>query len=187
MPLPALWTAVLGEYNREEETGHEQRIPVEKVFIHDKYQHFTNDLAMLKLSRPAFISVESQVGKICLPFTNEGNCLGFVDDINSKENSHDFSMNDNYLDIARRGKSIKTARHYIAKYIIGDNKSKVSWSRKNNKFSQGFLTDRIQHSAETVIIKVCFHVIFPILFLLVAYITILHIESVLTRGFGWMR
>uniref|UniRef100_A0A336LWT8 CSON002527 protein n=1 Tax=Culicoides sonorensis TaxID=179676 RepID=A0A336LWT8_CULSO len=70
LPLPALWTVVLGEYNRTEESGFEQRIPVDKIVMHEKYHHFKHDLALFKLSKPARISISSQVAKICLPFAD---------------------------------------------------------------------------------------------------------------------
>jgi hypothetical protein len=44
LPLPALWTVVLGENNRKIETGFEQRIPVDKILMHEKYRQFKNDL-----------------------------------------------------------------------------------------------------------------------------------------------
>jgi hypothetical protein len=44
LPLPALWTVVLGENNRKVESGYEQRIPVDKIIMHEKYRHFKNDL-----------------------------------------------------------------------------------------------------------------------------------------------
>lgn len=68
--MPALWTAVLGEHDRTHESGHEQRIPVEKIVMHEKYHHFKHDIVLMKLSRPAKISISSQVAKICLPFAN---------------------------------------------------------------------------------------------------------------------
>lgn len=58
----------LGAYYREKTTGLEQDITVGKVFIHPKYHIpnlFSNDLALLKLTRPAFGS--NGVGLICLP------------------------------------------------------------------------------------------------------------------------
>lgn len=48
LPLPALWTVVLGENNRKVETGYEQRISVDKIIMHEKYRHFKNDLGMCK-------------------------------------------------------------------------------------------------------------------------------------------
>lgn len=47
LPLPALWSVVLGENNRKIESGYEQRIPVDKIIMHEKYRHFKNDLGML--------------------------------------------------------------------------------------------------------------------------------------------
>jgi hypothetical protein len=49
LPLPALWTVVLGENNRMVETGYEQRIQVDKIIMHEKYRHFKNDLGELLL------------------------------------------------------------------------------------------------------------------------------------------
>jgi len=49
LPLPALWTVVLGENNRKVESGYEQRVPVDKIIMHDKYRHFKNDLGKRQL------------------------------------------------------------------------------------------------------------------------------------------
>lgn len=46
LPLPPLWTVVLGEYDRSHESGYEQRIPVDKIILHDKYHNFKHDLGM---------------------------------------------------------------------------------------------------------------------------------------------
>uniref|UniRef100_A0A182NE19 Peptidase S1 domain-containing protein n=1 Tax=Anopheles dirus TaxID=7168 RepID=A0A182NE19_9DIPT len=70
LPLPALWTVVLGEYDRRSESGFEQRIPVDKIILHDKYHNFKHDLVLLKLARPANTSPNSKVRKICLPFAD---------------------------------------------------------------------------------------------------------------------
>ncbi|XP_070507029.1 uncharacterized protein [Chironomus tepperi] len=67
LPLPALWTVVLGENNRKVETGYEQRIPVDKIVMHEKYRHFKNDLVLMKLSRAANLSPKSGVRTIFLP------------------------------------------------------------------------------------------------------------------------
>ncbi|KAL7024341.1 hypothetical protein ACKWTF_013000 [Chironomus riparius] len=67
LPLPALWTVVLGENNRKVETGYEQRIPVDKIVMHEKYRHFKNDLVLMKLSRAANLSPKSRVRTIFLP------------------------------------------------------------------------------------------------------------------------
>ncbi|XP_038105156.1 uncharacterized protein LOC6051539 isoform X2 [Culex quinquefasciatus] len=70
LPLPALWTVVLGEYDRGRESGYEQRIPVDKIILHEKYHNFKHDLVLLKLNRPANIAPNSRVKKICLPFAD---------------------------------------------------------------------------------------------------------------------
>jgi hypothetical protein len=56
LPLPALWTVVLGENNRKVESGFEQRIPVDKIIMHEKYRHFKNDLG--ESSQLPFLSGE---------------------------------------------------------------------------------------------------------------------------------
>uniref|UniRef100_A0A4Y0BHC3 Peptidase S1 domain-containing protein n=1 Tax=Anopheles funestus TaxID=62324 RepID=A0A4Y0BHC3_ANOFN len=70
LPLPALWTVVLGEYDRRTESGFEQRIPVDKIILHEKYHNFKHDLVLLKLGKPANTSPNSRVRKICLPFAD---------------------------------------------------------------------------------------------------------------------
>ncbi|XP_053688126.1 uncharacterized protein LOC128737499 [Sabethes cyaneus] len=70
LPLPALWTVVLGEYDRGHESGYEQRIPVDKIILHEKYHNFKHDLVLLKLNRPANMASDSRVKKICLPFAD---------------------------------------------------------------------------------------------------------------------
>lgn len=68
LPLPPLWTVVLGEYNREIESGYEQRIPVEKIVLHKRYHNFLHDLVLMKLSMPADLAFNSNIRRICLPF-----------------------------------------------------------------------------------------------------------------------
>uniref|UniRef100_A0A182JV34 Peptidase S1 domain-containing protein n=1 Tax=Anopheles christyi TaxID=43041 RepID=A0A182JV34_9DIPT len=70
LPLPALWTVVLGEYDRRSESGFEQRIPVDKIILHEKYHNFKHDLVLLKLGKPANTSPNARVRKICLPFAD---------------------------------------------------------------------------------------------------------------------
>ncbi|XP_058837451.1 uncharacterized protein LOC131693553, partial [Topomyia yanbarensis] len=70
LPLPALWTVVLGEYDRSYESGYEQRIPVDKIVLHEKYHNFKHDLVLLKLNRPANLAPDARVKKICLPFAD---------------------------------------------------------------------------------------------------------------------
>ncbi|XP_065081428.1 uncharacterized protein LOC135703995 [Ochlerotatus camptorhynchus] len=70
LPLPPLWTVVLGEYDRSQESGYEQRISVDKIILHDKYHNFKHDLVLMKLNKPANIAPNSRVKKICLPFAD---------------------------------------------------------------------------------------------------------------------
>ncbi|XP_062536109.1 uncharacterized protein LOC134205150 isoform X2 [Armigeres subalbatus] len=70
LPLPPLWTVVLGEYDRSHESGYEQRIPVDRIVLHDKYHNFKHDLVLMKLNKPANITPNSRVKKICLPFAD---------------------------------------------------------------------------------------------------------------------
>lgn len=58
----------LGAYYREKTIGTEQDVTVEQIFIHPKYHNpnlFSNDLALLKLTRPA--SLSDGTGLVCLP------------------------------------------------------------------------------------------------------------------------
>uniref|UniRef100_A0A034VKV2 Plasma kallikrein n=1 Tax=Bactrocera dorsalis TaxID=27457 RepID=A0A034VKV2_BACDO len=68
LPIPLLWTVVLGEHNRLEESGYEQRVPVDKIILHKRYHNFRHDLALLKLSSPANLAKTSNIRVICLPF-----------------------------------------------------------------------------------------------------------------------
>lgn len=47
LPLPPLWTAVLGEHNRDVETGYERRVPIDKIITHSGYLNFQHDIGML--------------------------------------------------------------------------------------------------------------------------------------------
>ncbi|XP_026471750.1 chymotrypsin-like elastase family member 2A [Ctenocephalides felis] len=67
LPLAALWTAVLGDWNRAVDNNFEQRIPVEKVVVHERFHHYQHDIVLMKLSRPANITRKSRVRLICLP------------------------------------------------------------------------------------------------------------------------
>ncbi|XP_036226744.2 chymotrypsin-like elastase family member 2A isoform X1 [Bactrocera oleae] len=68
LPIPLLWTVVLGDHNRLEESGYEQRVPVDKIILHKRYHNFRHDLALLKLSSPANLAKTSNIRVICLPF-----------------------------------------------------------------------------------------------------------------------
>ncbi|XP_065505927.1 chymotrypsin-like elastase family member 3B isoform X2 [Caloenas nicobarica] len=69
------YEVVLGEYDMSAEEGPEQRIPVasDDIFVHPKWQSSClacgNDIALLKLQRPAVLSAEVQVGLLPAPDT----------------------------------------------------------------------------------------------------------------------
>nr|XP_036678102.1 transmembrane protease serine 9-like [Drosophila suzukii] len=68
LPIPPLWTVVLGEHDRDVESGNEQRIPVEKIVMHHRYHNFRHDVVLMKLSKPADLERASNIRRICLPF-----------------------------------------------------------------------------------------------------------------------
>ncbi|KAH8383339.1 hypothetical protein KR009_008056 [Drosophila setifemur] len=68
LPIPPLWTVVLGEHDRDVESGNEQRIPVEKIVMHHRYHNFRHDVVLMKLSKPADLAKASNIRRICLPF-----------------------------------------------------------------------------------------------------------------------
>jgi ligand-binding SRPBCC domain-containing protein len=49
LPLAVLWTAVLGEWDREVEENTELRVPVEKVFVHERFHNFQHDIGKTKM------------------------------------------------------------------------------------------------------------------------------------------
>ncbi|XP_034248393.1 transmembrane protease serine 12-like [Thrips palmi] len=67
LPIPALWTAVLGDWDREVEEHTEVRVPVERIVVHTKFHSYNNDIALLKLSRRVRVSGEARVRPLCLP------------------------------------------------------------------------------------------------------------------------
>lgn len=44
LQLAALWTAVLGEWDREIDENTEIRIPVENIFVHEHFNNFQHDI-----------------------------------------------------------------------------------------------------------------------------------------------
>lgn len=66
LPLAALWTAVLGDWDREEEEKSEERIPIEEIIIHERFHNFQHDLALMRLSRPIKLN-GSRIRAVCLP------------------------------------------------------------------------------------------------------------------------
>lgn len=49
LPVAILWTAVLGEWDRETEENTELRVPVEKVFVHERFHNFQHDIGNNKI------------------------------------------------------------------------------------------------------------------------------------------
>ncbi|NXR43620.1 CAC3 Proproteinase, partial [Zosterops hypoxanthus] len=64
------YQVVLGEYDMSAGEGHEQHIPVnsDDIFVHPKWLSSCaacgNDIALMKLQRPAVLSAEVQVGQL---------------------------------------------------------------------------------------------------------------------------
>ncbi|XP_035441266.2 transmembrane protease serine 12 [Spodoptera frugiperda] len=65
LPVPALWTAVLGEWDRAEQKG--AYVPIEKIVLHHRFHNYQHDIALMKLTRPADVSTGSRIRTICLP------------------------------------------------------------------------------------------------------------------------
>ena len=42
-----MWTAVLGEHDRNVEEGYEQRLMVDKVILHERFKEYHNDIGEL--------------------------------------------------------------------------------------------------------------------------------------------
>ncbi|XP_063703836.1 uncharacterized protein LOC134833450 [Culicoides brevitarsis] len=146
LPLPALWTVVLGEYNRTEESGLEQRIPVDKIVMHEKYHHFKHDLALFKLSKPARISFSSQVAKICLPFADASSAAyknPTYDDLD--KNYSNLDRDNNNLRNFRQGRGMrrkvlpKTAKQMVQTLLSSKSntrrESRKITRRRNDKFA----------------------------------------------------
>lgn len=48
LPIPALWTAVLGDWDREVEEHTEVRVPVERIVVHTKFHSYNNDIGQCR-------------------------------------------------------------------------------------------------------------------------------------------
>ncbi|KAI5698166.1 hypothetical protein M8J75_002599 [Diaphorina citri] len=44
LPIPELWTAVLGDWDRTEEERTEVRIPVERIRVHEEFHNYHHDI-----------------------------------------------------------------------------------------------------------------------------------------------
>ncbi|KAG6448203.1 hypothetical protein O3G_MSEX005377 [Manduca sexta] len=65
LPVPALWTAVLGEWDRAEQKG--SYVPVERIVLHHRFHNYQHDIALMKLTKAADVSTGSRIRTICLP------------------------------------------------------------------------------------------------------------------------
>ncbi|EFN70108.1 Acrosin [Camponotus floridanus] len=65
LPIGALWTAVVGEWELDAGGRGSARLPVEKVILHERFNNYVHDIALMKLARPAPLS--KVVRTICLP------------------------------------------------------------------------------------------------------------------------
>ncbi|KAK0168199.1 hypothetical protein PV327_002024 [Microctonus hyperodae] len=77
LPIGALWTAVIGEWELDSGGHGSVRIPIEKVILHEKFNNHLHDIALMKLSRPSPLS--KVIRTICLPEAEEkftsNNCV----------------------------------------------------------------------------------------------------------------
>ncbi|EFN88238.1 chymotrypsinogen A [Harpegnathos saltator] len=69
LPIGALWTAVVGEWELDAGGHGSTRLPVEKVILHERFNNYLHDIALMKLARPAPLS--KVVRTICLPDPEE--------------------------------------------------------------------------------------------------------------------
>ncbi|XP_076624424.1 chymotrypsin-like elastase family member 2A [Colletes latitarsis] len=69
LPIGALWTAVVGEWELDSGGRGSARLPVERVVIHERFNNYVHDIALMKLARPAPLS--KVVRTICLPEPGE--------------------------------------------------------------------------------------------------------------------
>ena len=65
---PSSYSLTLGDHNRNSNEGTEQTIRASRVIKHPQYRGSNNDIALLKLSRPARIN--DRVSPACLPEAN---------------------------------------------------------------------------------------------------------------------
>ncbi|XP_045035418.1 trypsin-1 [Daphnia magna] len=67
-PFSPLWTAVVGEHDRATEDGFEQRIMIEKIYLHERFKEYHHDIALMKLQKSESLqNATDRVRPICLP------------------------------------------------------------------------------------------------------------------------
>ncbi|XP_037026299.1 trypsin-1 [Bradysia coprophila] len=137
LPLPPLWTVVLGEHNRMIESGYEQRVSVEKIVFHEKYENFQHDLVMIKLSEPADLSEESNIRTICLPFRAFGYPQSMDEELYDQKDDDTVAIpirDNNFLRNIRIKHLQSNSNH-----STGRRQSRRSHTRRNDKFLHGNL------------------------------------------------
>ena len=67
---------ILGDHDRSNRDGNEQKIPVIRTIRHPDYSRLTinNDIALLELARPAIFN--DRVRPVCLPQLNQAPAVG---------------------------------------------------------------------------------------------------------------
>ncbi|XP_041989187.1 transmembrane protease serine 3 [Aricia agestis] len=65
LPVPELWTAVLGEWDRAEQRG--AYMPIQKIILHHRFHNYQHDIALMKMTKAADVSPGSKIKTICLP------------------------------------------------------------------------------------------------------------------------
>ncbi|KAI4501794.1 hypothetical protein M0802_003129 [Mischocyttarus mexicanus] len=77
LPIGALWTVVVGEWELDSGGRGSARLPVDRVILHERFNNYVHDIALMKLARPAPLS--KVVKTICLPDAEEeltdSNCV----------------------------------------------------------------------------------------------------------------
>lgn len=47
LPMPALWTVIVGDWDRSVDEQSEQRIQLENIFVHESFNNYNNDIGMI--------------------------------------------------------------------------------------------------------------------------------------------
>ncbi|XP_064099065.1 serine protease 41-like isoform X2 [Macrobrachium nipponense] len=68
LPFAPLWTAVVGEWDRETVDDTEDILQVQKIILHNRFKDHNHDIALLKLS-PTSAMASPSLTPICLPDT----------------------------------------------------------------------------------------------------------------------
>lgn len=45
--MPALWTVIVGDWDRSVDEQSEQRIQLENIFVHESFNNYNNDIGMI--------------------------------------------------------------------------------------------------------------------------------------------